>query len=150
MVNTNCLHEEGCKRKPMKHGHGYCHLHGKCRKCTYPQCSNYVQSDGVCVQHGYKKKKSVATDAPTMPSGMVFASIMVQSTPIAQSLNVASRCFRQGSAGFTSDACWWHLQLIRWRGTFQLQQMQWLVCTMRELLQPQVVLLVNKNSFHQS
>ncbi len=56
MVNTNCLHE-GCQRKPMKHGYGYCHLHGNRRKCTYPQCSNYVQSDGVCVQHGYKKKQ---------------------------------------------------------------------------------------------
>jgi hypothetical protein len=56
MVNTNCLHE-GCQRKPMTHGNGYCHLHGNCRKCTYPQCSIYVQSNGVCVQHSYKKKQ---------------------------------------------------------------------------------------------
>jgi hypothetical protein len=41
----------------MTHGNGYCHLHGDRIKCTYPQCSNYVQSDGVCVQHGYKKKQ---------------------------------------------------------------------------------------------
>ncbi len=41
----------------MKHGNGYCHLHGKKRKCKSPQCSNYVQSHGVCVQHGYKKKQ---------------------------------------------------------------------------------------------
>ncbi len=54
MVNTNCLHE-GCQRKLMTHGNGYCHLHGDRRKCTYPQCSNYAQSDGVRVQHGYKK-----------------------------------------------------------------------------------------------
>ena len=50
-----CLHEQ-CKRKAMKHGNGCCHLHGECRKCSYPQCSNYVQSHGICVQHGYKKK----------------------------------------------------------------------------------------------
>ena len=37
--------------------HGYCHLHGKHRKCTCPQCSNYVQSHGLCIQHGYRKKK---------------------------------------------------------------------------------------------
>ncbi len=55
-VNTNCLHE-GCQRKPMTHENGYCHLHGDCRKCTYPQCSNFVQSDRVCVQHGYKMKQ---------------------------------------------------------------------------------------------
>ena len=40
----------------MKHGNGYCHLHGEKRKCKFPQCSNYVQSYGLCVQHGYKKK----------------------------------------------------------------------------------------------
>ena len=51
-----CAHEL-CKRKAMKHGNGYCHLHGEKRKCKYPQCSNYVQSYGLCVQHGYKKKK---------------------------------------------------------------------------------------------
>jgi hypothetical protein len=132
----------------MKHGKGYCHLHGKRRKFTYPQCLNYVQSDGVCVQHGYKKKNAVTADAPTMPSGMMIASIMVQSA-IPLSLSVASRCFRHGSADFTSkDACWWHLQLIHWQRKFQLQQMQWLVCAMRELLPPHVVLLVDKFSFH--
>jgi hypothetical protein len=41
----------------MKHGNGFCHLHGEKRKCQYPQCFNYVQSHGVCVQHGYKKKQ---------------------------------------------------------------------------------------------
>jgi hypothetical protein len=41
----------------MKHGNGNCRLHGEKRKCTYPQCSNYVQSHGVCVQHGYEKKQ---------------------------------------------------------------------------------------------
>ncbi len=45
------------KRKAMKHGNGYCHLHGKKKKCEYPQCSNYIQSYGLCVQHGYKKKQ---------------------------------------------------------------------------------------------
>ncbi len=48
----------------MTHGNGYCHLHGDRRKCTYPQCSNYVQSDGVCVQHGYKINNAQATVAP--------------------------------------------------------------------------------------
>jgi hypothetical protein len=88
----------------MKHGNGYSHLHGDCRKCTYLQCSNYVQSDGVCAQHGYTKNNAEATDAPTMPSGMGFASIMVQRA-IALSLSVESHCFRQGSADITSDAC---------------------------------------------
>ncbi len=45
------------KSKAMKHGNGYCHLHGEKRKCEYPQCSYYVQSHGLCVQHGYKKKQ---------------------------------------------------------------------------------------------
>jgi hypothetical protein len=51
-----------------------------------------------------KRNNAETTDAPTMPSGMGFASIMVQST-IALSLCVESHCFRQGSADFTSDAC---------------------------------------------
>ena len=76
-----CVHEQ-FKRKAMKHGNGYCHLHGEKRKCTYPQCSNYAESHGVCVQHGYKNN-TVPTDAPTTPSGMVFASVTVQSA-IAQ------------------------------------------------------------------
>ncbi len=99
MANTNCLHE-GCQRKPMTHGNGYCHLHGDCRKCTYPQCSNYVQPDGVCVQYGNKKNNARAMDAPTMPWGMGFASIMVQSA-IALCLSVERHCFRQGSADIT-------------------------------------------------
>ncbi len=41
----------------MKHGNGYCHVHGEKRKCTHPQCSNYIQSDGLCIQHGYRKNK---------------------------------------------------------------------------------------------
>jgi hypothetical protein len=45
------------QKESQKHGNGYCHLHGKKRKCKYPQCSNYVQSHGVCVQHRYKKKQ---------------------------------------------------------------------------------------------
>ena len=40
----------------MKHGNGYCHLHGDRKKCTYPQCSNFSISAGVCHQHGSKKK----------------------------------------------------------------------------------------------
>ena len=78
MVNTNCLHE-GCQRKPMKHGNGYCHLHGDRKKCTYPQCSNFSISAGVCHQHGSKKKIAARTDAQTIPSGRGFASIMIQS-----------------------------------------------------------------------
>jgi hypothetical protein len=102
------------ERKAVKHGNGYCHLHGKKRKSKYPQCSNYVQSYGLCVQHGYKKKKNAVTmDAPTMPSGMAFASVMVQSA-IAQSLVVASRCFRYGSADLTSGVfCWQKLNMTQ-------------------------------------
>jgi len=48
MVNTICLHE-GCKRKPMKHSNGSCHLHGVHRKCSLPQCSNNARRAGVCV-----------------------------------------------------------------------------------------------------
>ena len=107
-----CVHEQ-CKRKAMKHVNGYCHLHGECRKCSYPLCSNYVQSHCVCVKHGYiKRNYSVMTDAPTMPSGMVFASVTVQSA-IAQSLSVASYCFRHRSADLTSCDCWRHLNLTQ-------------------------------------
>ena len=56
MVNTICSHE-GCKRKPMKHGNGSCHLHGVHRKCSFPQYSNNARKVGVCVQHGSKKKQ---------------------------------------------------------------------------------------------
>jgi len=77
MVNMICLHEE-CQRKPVKDGNGYCHLHGGrvCSKCSYLHCSNFAQTHGgVCIQHGYKKKYAVRTDAP-MLSGRVFASII--------------------------------------------------------------------------
>jgi hypothetical protein len=43
-----------------------------------------------------KRNNAEATDAPTMPSGMGFASIMVQSA-IALSLSVESHCFGQGT-----------------------------------------------------
>jgi hypothetical protein len=57
----------------------------------------------VCVYNmATKRNNAETTDAPTMPSGMGFASIMVQST-IALPLSVESHCFRQGSADFTSD-----------------------------------------------
>jgi len=41
----------------MKHGIGSCHLHGVCRKCSFPQCLNNAVKAGVCVQHGSKKKQ---------------------------------------------------------------------------------------------
>ncbi len=53
-----------------------------------------------------KRKNAVTADAPTMPSGMAFASVMVQSA-IAQSLVVASHCFRHGSADLTSGVFRW-------------------------------------------
>jgi hypothetical protein len=138
-----CAHEL-CKRKAMKHGNGYCYLHGKKGKFEYPQCSNYVQSYGLCVQHGYKKKNAVTTDAPTMPSRMAFASIMVQSA-IAQSLVVASCCFRHGSADLTSGVFRWQKLNMTQRGrAFWQQQKQWLVCVVMHQLRPQVVLSVDK------
>jgi hypothetical protein len=51
----------------MKQGNGYCHLHGEKRKCTYPPCSNYTQSHGVCVQHGYKKKQCSHNECTNNP-----------------------------------------------------------------------------------
>jgi hypothetical protein len=60
-----------------------------------------------------KRKKAVTTDAPTMPSGMAFASVMVQSA-IAQSLVVPSRCIRHKSADLTSDVfCWQKLNMTQ-------------------------------------
>jgi hypothetical protein len=59
----------------------------------------------VCVYNmAIKRNNAEAMDAPTMPSGMGFASIMVQSA-IALCLSVESHCFRQGSADITSDGC---------------------------------------------
>ena len=59
----------------------------------------------VCVCNmAIKGNNAVTTDAPTMPSGMGFASIMVQSA-IGLSLSAESCCFGQGSAQFASDAC---------------------------------------------
>jgi hypothetical protein len=58
----------------------------------------------VCVYNmAIQRNNAEATDAPTMPLGMGFASIMVQST-IALSLSLESHCFRQESADTTSDA----------------------------------------------
>ena len=61
----------------------------------------------VCVCNmAIKGNNAVTTDAPTMPSGMGFASIMVQNA-IALSLSVGKPLFqfqvRQGSAAFTSE-----------------------------------------------
>jgi hypothetical protein len=68
---------------------------------SVPTMSNQT----VCVYNmAIKRNNEEATDAPTMPSVMGFASIMVQSA-IALSLSVESHCFRQGSADITSDAC---------------------------------------------
>ena len=111
-----CVHER-CKTKAMKHGNGYCNVHGKKSKCTYPQCSNYIQSDGLCESNmAIERKNAITPDAPTMPSGMVSASVTVQSA-IAQSLGAASHCFGHGSADLTSGVFGWR----RW--TFWQQQM---------------------------
>jgi hypothetical protein len=67
---------------------------------SVPTMSNqtaYVYSMAI------KRNNAEAMDAPTMPSGMGFASIMGQSA-IALSLSVESHCFRQGSEDITSDA----------------------------------------------
>jgi hypothetical protein len=63
-----------------------------------PTTSNHTASVS---NMAIKRNNAVTTDAPTMPSGMAFASVMVQSA-IAQSLVVASHCFRHGSADLTS------------------------------------------------
>jgi hypothetical protein len=53
-----------------------------------------MSNQTACVYNmAIKRNNAQATDAPTMPSGMGFASIMVQST-IALSLSVESHCFR--------------------------------------------------------
>jgi hypothetical protein len=63
-----------------------------------------MSNQTACVYNmAIKRNNAEATDAPTMPSGMGFASIMVQSA-IALSLSVESHCFRQESADITSDA----------------------------------------------
>jgi hypothetical protein len=64
-----------------------------------------MSNQTACVYNmAITRNNSEATDAPTMPSGMGFASIMVQSA-IKLSMSVESHCFRQGSADITSDAC---------------------------------------------
>jgi hypothetical protein len=64
-----------------------------------------MSNQTACVyKMAIKRNNAETIDAPTMPSGMGFASIMVQSA-IEPSLSVESHCFRQGSADFTSDAC---------------------------------------------
>ncbi len=60
-----------------------------------------------------KRKNAVTTDAPTMPSGMAFASVMVQRA-IAQSLVVASHCIRHRSEDLTSGVfCWQKLNITQ-------------------------------------
>jgi hypothetical protein len=64
-----------------------------------------MSNQTACVYNMVIKRNHAETmDAPTMPSGMGFASIMVQSA-IALSLIVESHCFRQGNEDITSDAC---------------------------------------------
>ena len=41
----------------MKHGNRSCHLHGICRKCSFPHCLNNAVKADVRVQHGSKKKQ---------------------------------------------------------------------------------------------
>ncbi len=80
-----------------------------------------------------------------MPSGMAFASVMVQSA-IAQSLVVPSRCIRHRSADLTSGVfCWRKLNMTQWGMKFRQQQKQWLVCVVMHQLRPQVVLSVDQN-----
>jgi hypothetical protein len=67
---------------------------------SVPTMSNQT----ACVYNmAIKRNNAEATDAPTMPPVMGFASIMVQSA-IALPLSVESHCFRQGSADITSNA----------------------------------------------
>ena len=102
--------------------------------CTIPPTmSNHTASVSNMT---INRNNAATTNALTMPSGMVFASVTVQSA-IAQSLVATSRCFKHGSADFTSGV----FQQCR---TFWQQQMQWLVCVMMHLLRPQVVLLGGK------
>ncbi len=69
-----------------------------------------------------KRKNAVTTDAPTMSSGMAFASVMMQSA-IAQFLVVASRCIRHRSADLTSGVFHWQKLNMTQRGrTFREQQ----------------------------
>ena len=95
-----------------------------------------------------KRKNAVTTDAQTMPSGMAFASVMVQSA-IAQSLVVPCRCIRHRSADITSGVFRWRkLNLTQqWRKFWQhrQQQKQSLVCVVMHQLRPQVVLSADKN-----
>jgi hypothetical protein len=53
-----------------------------------------------------KRNNAVTMDAPTMPSGMMFVSVTMQSA-IAQSLVAAIRCFRHGRADLTSGVFRW-------------------------------------------
>jgi hypothetical protein len=109
---------------------------------TAPTTSNHTASVS---NMAIKRNNAVTTDTPTMPSGMVFASVTVQSA-IAQSLVGASHCFRHGSADLTSGVFHWQkLNLTQQRRTFWQQQMQWLIFVVMHLLRPQVVLLVDKN-----
>ena len=110
MVNTICLHE-GCQRKPVKDGNGYCHLHGGRvhSKCSYPQCSNFAQTPGgVCIKHGYKKKCS----KNGCTNNDIRKGFCKNHAAIALRSTVERRCFRPESAGITSDSRWRHLQLI--------------------------------------
>jgi hypothetical protein len=40
----------------MADGNGFCHFHGICKRCSYPDCNNMAQKKSVCVRHDYTKK----------------------------------------------------------------------------------------------
>ena len=63
-----------------------------------------MSNQTACMYNMAITKKTLTMDAPTMSSGMGFASIMVQNA-IALSLSVGKPLFqvRQGSAAFTSE-----------------------------------------------
>jgi hypothetical protein len=97
----------------MKHGNWYCHLHGKSKSANIHSVSTTSNPMASVSNTAIKRKNAVTTDAPTMPSGMAFGSVMVQSA-IAQSLVMASHCIRHRSADLTSGVfCWQKLNMTQ-------------------------------------
>ncbi len=98
MVNTICLHE-GCKRKPMKHGNGSCHLHGVHRKCSFPQLFGKAQFQTECPYSGDKRRvtyfyRQVNGTPPADP-----VSPLDISDELSKSNLLQRDCMRLGRAG---------------------------------------------------
>ncbi len=57
-MNNGLCQYDGCKSIATENGSKlFCHAHGGRRICCHAGCQNLAQAQGVCITHGWKKKR---------------------------------------------------------------------------------------------